>query len=460
MAYLHRIRSPGTWNPTLVPSCPVELDTTHPLAQGLVSLFLPGISMSDLCGRAKPLVCGASGKTVVGPFGAALYQSDYLQTPTPSSLLTSSAVSMFAAGTITSNPTYYPRLVGICYTNNGNTAPYDVAGVQFTSSLAVNYLVWNSGGVAHNAVGSINFSLNTPTVAMVTYSVGGAINLYAGSSLSVTASFGASQPTYAANSVLEIFSNTSSPYLTSNLPSAAAIAAWWARQLSGAEAAWLAAEPFGMLRPIVRRQYYQTLSGSAWNAIFMAPGLSGSSNLGKAARSGLVLSTDVDAALAVAKVARAASVQAADIDTISAAARAGRGGKANSADVGAQTAAAKAGRAGVALSGGSSASPALGRVARAAKAIGAGISALYAAASKASLGGHPAGVLFSSLSVFGVAAKATRSSIAEILAISTTSAAGKSARVGKSQSVDVSSASAIGASRSDNTQAQAQVWIM
>lgn len=59
--HIHRTgRSGGK----LIPSGPVEVDWTHPLARGLLSLYLPGLSGVDLCWLGGTLAA-ASGSTPV-----------------------------------------------------------------------------------------------------------------------------------------------------------------------------------------------------------------------------------------------------------------------------------------------------------------------------------------------------------------------------------------------------------
>ncbi len=144
MAY---IQKKGIWRPQFVPTGPIEVDWNHPLAAGLVALYMPGsqAGYNDLTGIGPTLVAGSGLTRVNSPFGPAVNQSATNSALTsnkvPTAWLLEKAGSLIWAGDILSSPINDPTFWGIEYSS---TTP------DYGPGILVNYngyyFVYNSAG--------------------------------------------------------------------------------------------------------------------------------------------------------------------------------------------------------------------------------------------------------------------------------------------------------------------------
>lgn len=245
---------PRLRDPRSVPSVPVEVDRSHPLARGLVGLVVPGCVAGavDLCGNSAPLAAagGALVGSAAGPAYASVAGAQYLGGVAGAALNVAAGGTLFWAGSVLGaaiGGTYdYATLVSLSYAN-GSASPYQFYGIQLGGSSLL--------------FASANFNLPGSTIAMptggvhsmaATFVIGGAINLYLDARNVGTGSWSGGVPTYAATT-LTIGGDVSpfpAPGRSSN--TASALAAFYDTALAPEEIAWLAQEPFGMLRPCGR----------------------------------------------------------------------------------------------------------------------------------------------------------------------------------------------------------------
>jgi hypothetical protein len=287
-------------NPTLVPTVPVMLDPLHPLAQSPQMVYVPGSAHStDLAGRQPITQYSASGPTAAiivtasGP--ALLVNGNNIQVP------------FVSAGNLAFNP--ITCTVGLWFANVGlaqqQTIVSNTNGAQsFQLYLDV------SGKLNVDVVTSSPLSQWTLTAAKtisnnVFYDIcatynGSAIHLYingvedANSPLAITSGTGglrADPTTY--------FCIGDS--VTSGLPDPAGAQAYllgtirdvglFSSIYTASQAAWHAAEPFAMLRPIVRRTYSVPAATGAYTGSISDSAASSTSQSGVMVSAGSVADT-------------------------------------------------------------------------------------------------------------------------------------------------------------------------
>ncbi len=243
------------FDPTQVPTFPVEIDYAHPLAQGLGGLYIPALGGCDIVGAGPPLTYpgGIAGGTF-GP-GAGSTTSDYASSiePAPVSWLTASEVT----------------LVAIC--TMGSTAALNNAAffeISYDSSGAAPYLVWglNTNNVADfavylNNVGAFNNGnqsttpppINSSFVAAGTIVIGGNSIAYLNGNSIYTAPASTPGPNYTSTSYINFNVNTKAVMHAGSI---------YLRALAPELIAWLSAEPFAMLRRRKLVRYYAAPTGA------------------------------------------------------------------------------------------------------------------------------------------------------------------------------------------------------
>ena len=251
------------FDPTQVPTSPVEIDWSHPLAEGIGCLFIPGYSLRDLA-RTELILAWGSGGAIGGSASGPIALNNS----------TSTSVNALSSPTIGVPPSIAGgnQFTVICDTNILG-APSSNAYYFYTAYNATGgtpYILWgtsvnNSGDYSFylNNDGTINTDLQTavaPAVGRaflaVTCQIGGNSNLYLNNSLLGTASAGSSVP---------VSSSTSYVVLGNGSNSAIKFGSFYNSILTPQLMAWLNAEPFAMLRPVRRRTYFVPASAPSSN---------------------------------------------------------------------------------------------------------------------------------------------------------------------------------------------------
>jgi len=131
-------RRPALIDPRTVPTVPVEVDWTHPLADGLVALWVPGGTqgLQDLCGNADLVPAGGTIST--GPYGPQLTCNGTITAPYAalSAPLQVQQGTMFWAGEFTATPTGDVNIIGAAWSNPGGTPSYPYTTVQLYRQAA------------------------------------------------------------------------------------------------------------------------------------------------------------------------------------------------------------------------------------------------------------------------------------------------------------------------------------
>ncbi len=245
------LASPG---PLQVPTGRLAIDWTHPLAKGLIGCWLPGNSMQDISGQvaadlvnfspsASPRDVTAEG---VGVKSAATNSAITQYATTPFKSWT--GFSIFWRGYQLGAPAIDGLLLGVSYDDNIDS-PYVIVVIATNGNNTNWSLQWNNG--AGEVVGT-NFTPAIPSNKIysvgATFNVGGSSKGYQGGVVAASDSFGGVSPISSATSRIIIgswygiisgrFSNTINN-----------ITAYWNRELSAAEMAWLDRDPYCFVIP-------------------------------------------------------------------------------------------------------------------------------------------------------------------------------------------------------------------
>lgn len=248
------IRRKGIWRPQVVPTFPVEVDRTHPLAHGLIGLWLPTAGGADLVGGvvlAQP--AGGLSPITATSRGAAWMQqtgNTGLLAPAATAFTTGSTFALFWRGAILGNfvGNYNAPVVGVTYADT-DTNPYVAYDIEITGGENIYGRVQNAQSASIQAgVGELSAGLTVGAFGLNFYRDG----LF-GSNAAAAA------PLFSATSQVSIGCYPGdlgrSPNVATNL-AAFYNASDDVSQAGGSELmAWLHAEPFGMLRPKIRRIY-------------------------------------------------------------------------------------------------------------------------------------------------------------------------------------------------------------
>ena len=252
------------FDPTQVPTSPVEIDWSHPLAQGLHTLVIPGTGIpgSLVSGIASVLSGCTLGGTNRGPAVIIPVVSGSPSITLPDfAPLTTTSMSVNVGFSNLSTNTDYNDLISITTATSLIVAEFEQPG---TAGLAI-YLISGSGYPSVNSsaafpnmnfhVGSIVFDLAANLSAVYTDGV-------------VTAS--GAQTVGEGVTGLQIGNRLGS----ANRSLAASYLFWSAYTVAqtAQQMQWLKAEPFAMLRPVRRRTYFVAgSSGATFSASIRAP---------------------------------------------------------------------------------------------------------------------------------------------------------------------------------------------
>ena len=256
------------FDPTQVPTAPVEVDWSHPLAANLACLFIPGYSLHDLAQTGLSLAwgsAGAIGATSRGPSAwnnSTSISSDALATPQagiPASIVGGNEFTVVASTHIFGAPAANAVFFSVNYSSSGS-APYVVWDLGTNSSQCYSFFI-NNGGTFNGNSQSTTLPSIGPAFLVGTCQIGGNTNLYLNNSLLLSEPASSPSPTS---------TSTSNITLGSGSNSAIEFGSFYNSILTAQITAWLTAEPFAMLRPIRRRTYFVPASAT-FSASIRAP---------------------------------------------------------------------------------------------------------------------------------------------------------------------------------------------
>lgn len=248
---LHRY--PALWLPNVVPSIPVEVNASHPLAP--LALYLPGIGQKDLCGNFPSLTFTSPTTFRSDPSGASIggfvAKSGGATVVGTAQQLTGS-VTIFWRGTIAGAP-----IGGNCpiigLVTASNASPFGSYSIWSSATTFQPEGFWNSGGTAIRGGPGVAFPTNSDISCVMTFVPGGNVTTYInGKKVGSTVSFGALSPTYA--TTYDFVVGGPQPSVSGHAINGSTYAGMiYNRALSPAEIMQLYLQPYSMLRPIVRR---------------------------------------------------------------------------------------------------------------------------------------------------------------------------------------------------------------
>ena len=258
-------RVPRYFSAQQIPTGAVEIDWGHPLANGLVALYVPGVSGVDLTRIAPPIVITGSGGTIVsGPRGPALDLSSIGTASSSTGLppqLEINKGTILWSGKFSSNPSSDWAVFATSY-SNPNANPYVPYGIYY--AIASSGMAFAYGVVAF---ASLAFPSGTPSNYNqwgVSFDVAGGNYLgYLNGVVQSLVGTPQSNGGFAFTSTSSLgFGDSRSGHAYSD------IGAIWNYQQTADHMAWMNAEPFAMLRPVVRRVYFAARSTfqPAWAA--------------------------------------------------------------------------------------------------------------------------------------------------------------------------------------------------
>jgi hypothetical protein len=259
-----RRRYPMQVSKQAAPSWPVEIDWTHPLTRGLTGCYIAS-QLKDLTGNGPamptddvgpPFAFAQSGSGPAIVNGGPGSVSDG-GTPPPGWLSTppapwlSTSVSVFAQVETSVGSTLGEASYGVIDPTHNYSQYYSVAlGGYGSISFYVNNGVYNASSQLNLGWPASGISTGIPfrKTILGTSAVGGLMQIYFGGQVV------ASQ---AAPTVAPVYFNICSPaFGLGGQNQKSSMVAWFDVEKTAAEAAWLDAEPFAFLRPVVRRTYF------------------------------------------------------------------------------------------------------------------------------------------------------------------------------------------------------------
>ena len=262
----------GIWRKNTVPNFPVEVIEGHPLAP--YSAYIPGVARVDLAGSNPLTVTNGSPPAVSTPYGPGMSFDG-----------TSQALSTVAGG-ITGTTPFVAGVSMFVLVSYPNFSAY-----QRTFTVGRDASFWNiwiqanTGGVWQAGFGYGNtYVQSSATLSSNTWYALGSSSDYTTSAIyrdgNVEPIGTSYSPQYITNYYDIEIGRLSSHYGACSV----AAAMLFPKALSAAEHAWLAAEPFTMLRPKTARRYYVVASGGGTSVALTGLGAtSGQGTLGVSA---------------------------------------------------------------------------------------------------------------------------------------------------------------------------------
>jgi hypothetical protein len=304
-----------------VPVGQVSIDWSHPLANGLIGCWLPGVSGGiDLTGNCADLQpsSGSSKKYSVNQEGPTLDPGtagtvNMLTATAPPAYKGQQAMSMYYRAEKLRAADTQAILLYISYDNVPN-APYNVFGLQSVfnnTSYSQIYVGININGTSQQSA-NVDFSAETQirVGATVTSVTGHALSLYKNGLLADNSTNTLPTGTLNGTSTSQISINGWDTSATSGRASGTApyIACLWNRELSASEMAAIDADPYGFLVPA---------NQNGLPALYVAAGGAGTDHLAAAAtaQATATAALDIKHHLAAAAASLASATAALDVQT-------------------------------------------------------------------------------------------------------------------------------------------------
>jgi len=232
----------------LLPVGPLKIDWSHPLTNGLMACYVPGVMGGiNLVGNGGNIIGGTTAdfwsNSVEGPSARIVASDSQLLGPAPASWAASTEFSIYtryfvSGSTLGANP----RMAAI-EPNNTNGSPFCLVCIlSLSSALSV---AWNTGGSFTSVGFGTSWTANTVKSLGATFKVNGSVITYDGGvSVGTGASFGASAPTSTVPTVLigGLTTGGSNVVNGNNF-----ISCFWNRVLSADEMAAIDADPYCFL---------------------------------------------------------------------------------------------------------------------------------------------------------------------------------------------------------------------
>lgn len=255
---------PRLWRPTTVPTFPVEVDWTHPQAQGLQAAYIPGLTFTDITGINGTLTAVGSppfAQTAMGQgvqfntnTGSLTVAAGTATTGLQGVLHASSGATLFWSGVILGGSTNGGNVPLIGISPISNNPPYaflNLDNPQAGSPSGIT-LAWN-GNNNFTSIGPFGTAVTSvPGTRAASFSYAGNAIAYLGGINQGSSAFGGAPAGFSDGSLffgtVPAFAGTSNNITTAGLV--------FAEALGPDRIAWLNAEPFAMLRPIVRRSFF------------------------------------------------------------------------------------------------------------------------------------------------------------------------------------------------------------
>ena len=248
------------WSAHQVPQHAVEIDFDHPQARGLVGLYIPGgrSGFRDLCSigpALTPHTAGTFGQSSLGPglnCNANSSGASSSVRPTQYEFASTNAAVVHLGYHLATQATGSDSPI-VALNRSGGGSPYYPWNLALFNNANGITFECSAGGPFNTAV-LADIGINSLAVTFGTQN-GNSVTMYKnGTSLgggSLTSAI-----TYYSDDLFEIGVNTA--YQT-RYYNGISLAAWvyntGSVQMPASTVAWLAREPFAMLRPVVRRSY-------------------------------------------------------------------------------------------------------------------------------------------------------------------------------------------------------------
>jgi hypothetical protein len=243
-------------NPLQVPTQPVEVDWSHPLASGLWGAYIPG-GVQPLTNLASgtPLILSTAGSIVQtsrGPASTSQFEDFY----NPPAIFGDGAAgfeaSIFWLGSLINSTNAVTFSQGLY--SNPNATPYATYGIGANATTPTVLGQWNAQGNYNNPSTSGALALGDQSVG-ATFVANATTTYNNGAAALGGLPGGFGSVNYTATSYFAIGSG--------NASGATSLVLNYLRPLTAQDHEWLNAEPFAMLRLVRRRTYFVPASSGA-----------------------------------------------------------------------------------------------------------------------------------------------------------------------------------------------------
>jgi len=255
----------GIVTPGRVPTLPVEIDWSHPLANGLVACYVPGGARGivDLAGNGPPLAMGSGAIVGPGSTGAALVNTaanaGASSSDVPGIWRLASAGTLFVSADFLASPSVGNGILWALNHTSVNVTPFVDYSLFVTLPGGKSAFAWNSAGAANSLTSTTSAPTSGKHSLAASFVVGATISIYQDAVPVASGAWSGAGPSYS-TPVAMLGANISATTRISN--TAISVALTYNRALSAAEIAILDADPFCMLRPM-RRSVFKASASSA-----------------------------------------------------------------------------------------------------------------------------------------------------------------------------------------------------